>query len=70
MPARTDGPRWLATVDAVEEVALNVKLPRELHARMKSRAAMRGRTIRQYVAEAIAEIVERDENQDRETGRG
>jgi hypothetical protein len=31
---------------------------------------MRGRTIRQYVAEAIAEIVERDENQDRETGRG
>jgi predicted DNA-binding protein len=54
----------------VDEVALNVKLPRELHARLKSRAAMRGRTIRQYVAEAIAEIVERDENQDRQTGRG
>lgn len=49
---------------------LNVKLPDALHARLKGRAAMRGKTIQDYVSEAIEEIVERHEAEDRKNGRG
>jgi predicted HicB family RNase H-like nuclease len=52
-------------VSAADTVPLNVRLPRDLHARLKLRALLRGRTIRQYVTEAIEEAVERDETQDR-----
>jgi predicted HicB family RNase H-like nuclease len=54
----------------VDGVPLNVRLPRELHARLKSRAALRGKTIREYVTEAVAEVVARHEAEDREAGRG
>jgi predicted HicB family RNase H-like nuclease len=40
---------------------LNVKLPDELHARAKGRAAMSGRTLQEYVTDALREVVERDE---------
>lgn len=40
---------------------LNVKLPDELHARVKGRAGMSGRTLQEYVIDALTEIVERDE---------
>jgi hypothetical protein len=40
---------------------LNVKLPDELHARVKGRAGMSGRTLQEYVVDALTEIVDRDE---------
>jgi predicted DNA-binding protein len=46
---------------ADDEVPLNVPISRPLHARLKSRAALTGRTIRRYVTEAIEEKLERDE---------
>jgi hypothetical protein len=49
---------------------LNVKLPDHLHARLKGRAGLRGKTIQEYVTEAVEEIVTRDEAEDRKAGRG
>jgi predicted HicB family RNase H-like nuclease len=40
---------------------LNTRLPDELHARVKGRAGMTGRTLEQYVIDALTETVERDE---------
>lgn len=39
---------------------LNVPMPRGLHARMKSKAAITGRTIRRFVIEAVEEKLERE----------
>jgi hypothetical protein len=49
---------------ADDEVPLNVPISRPLHVRLKSRAALTGRTIRRYVTEAIEEKLDRDERDD------
>jgi hypothetical protein len=54
---------------AGDEVPLNVPIPRPLHARLKSKAALSGRTIRRYVVEAIEEKLARDEADDRRNSR-
>jgi predicted HicB family RNase H-like nuclease len=54
---------------AGDEVPLNVPIPRQLHARLKSKAALSGRTIRRYVVEAIEEKLARDEADDRRSSR-
>ena len=48
---------------------LNVRLPRDLHTRLKTLVARRGTNIRAYVVQVIAEAVERDERAD-EARRG
>lgn len=54
----------MAADETEDDVPLNVRVPRSLHTRLKVRAAMTGRTIRQYVADAIRAQVERDEATD------
>lgn len=56
----------VAAVEELKPVPLNVPMAPELHARMKSRAALTGHTIRSYVIEAVVEKLERDEAAERE----
>lgn len=49
---------------------VNFELPEELHRRARSKAALRGMKFYAYLIEAIRDRVDRDEAEDRETGRG
>lgn len=49
---------------------VNFELPDELHRRARSKAALRGMKFYAYLIDAIRQQVERDEADDRETGRG
>ena len=49
---------------------LHVVIPDDLHARLKGRASLRGKTIQDYVEETLREQVERDEAEDRKARRG
>jgi hypothetical protein len=49
---------------------LHVVIPDDLHARLKGRASLRGKTIQDYVEETLRAQVERDEAEDRKAGRG
>jgi predicted DNA-binding protein len=54
----------VSDADDTDTVPLNVPMPRQLHARMKSKAAITGRTIRRFVIEAVEEKLEREEGAD------
>jgi plasmid stability protein len=49
---------------------LHVLLPDDVHARVKARASMRGKTIQQWVTEHVVAALEREEAEDRKAGRG
>jgi hypothetical protein len=49
---------------------VNFELPDDLHRRARSKAALRGVRFYAYLIELIRQGVERDEAEDRETGRG
>lgn len=49
---------------------VNFNLPPEIHARAKSKAALRGKDLYPYLIELIERGVDEDDDKDRETGRG
>jgi plasmid stability protein len=49
---------------------LHVLLPDDLHARIKARASLRGKSIQTWVTEHVTAAVEREEEEDRKAGRG
>jgi predicted HicB family RNase H-like nuclease len=48
---------------------LHIRIDDDLHQRAKSRAALVGRTLQEYVEEALAEKVDDDERTDRRGAR-
>jgi predicted HicB family RNase H-like nuclease len=51
-----------------DEVAINYRIPAELHARCKQLAAWKGQTLRVWVTRALEEVAERQES-DRDSTR-
>jgi plasmid stability protein len=64
-PVRVVCPLTLAAVKR-----LHVVIPDDLHARLKARASLRGKTIQDYVEETLRAQVEEDEAEDRKSSRG
>lgn len=52
------------------EVPINATIPASLRTRVKGRAALRGKTMRDYIREVLEEAVTRHEAEDRRRGRG
>jgi len=62
---RADAALASVAMSEPETVPLNVPMPRDLHARMKSWAALTGRTIRAFVLEAVEEKLAREKAEGR-----